>query len=786
MAYGKRKEARFFQFGTGIQVDVEIHSENYTDPSTTMSLGGNPIQIRMSSVSSGDKFAVVKGKEATINVVILPGEDDFSWIYDGDDYQFKIIIKRDTTVYWTGFVLADQFSEQNLPYRTLQIIANDQLGLLGNRPYTFGSPKVAPTGWRKAIEIISAALWWTKLELHIRTDCDLFEESMSYADTDDPFDQTYVNQDLWVNNDGISKSCKDVIENILELFECRITQSQGYWWIQWIPALAEASLEYREFDEDGAYVGELGYNPQLTTDRDDPSRDLIPIVTGIMEISPAWQQRSLIVDYGLRESLVPFFNLPDEAFTQDNPAIITGWTNTGNWMRLNIDGTNILRGYTDGKVLVDTGLYILTPAVEVSDAKPLQIDYRTGHMASGLTGVIKPRLRMTIYVTNGVSTQYWNYAEGWKITEFTGIFKVPQVEGPENLVDSFWKLDAPPFAGDLYIKIYEPWKGLGSTWNSYTFISDLKLRLQDSPELGENVISSRTYNIYISDDTNYVPGDKNIVLSDGLGDNDLIPYYKGFITIEGDSSGAIGEIGPGEWRRKSDMDESSGGVIQMPIIEYSDEPTTNSWILEMWYTQYYLPNKKYKGSFRGIIYFHNTIKFNLYDDIVFIIDDVEVDLKNNSFTGTFIEIKSWIPGDNPLANSMKFKGLKDDSANGLNGATLITTPGGDEGELQFKSGEDFDGTVDITWDGTRVLKGALPLIDYKSDTVVVSSGEQTVSFLESFESGDVYTLTSPIAGISTDSDEIILWAIPYDMDDDGFKVNFPMEVTINYLAIIER
>ena len=75
---------------------------------------------------------------------------------------------------------------------------------------------------------------------------------------------------------------------------------------------------------------------------------------------------------------------------------------------------------------------------------------------------------------------------------------------------------------------------------------------------------------------------------------------------------------------------------------------------------------------------------------------------------------------------------------------------------------------------------------YRAAEEVVSSGEQTIFFSESFESGDVYTLNSPLAGVSTDSEQIILWEIPYDLDEDGFKINFPMEVTINYLAIIER
>jgi hypothetical protein len=83
-------------------------------------------------------------------------------------------------------------------------------------------------------------------------------------------------QDLWINDDLSPASCKQVIEDILRPFQCRILQSQNKWWILRVPELYETSIDYREFTAAGVYVGQLSFSPQLTT-----GTDLIVLAGGV-------------------------------------------------------------------------------------------------------------------------------------------------------------------------------------------------------------------------------------------------------------------------------------------------------------------------------------------------------------------------------------------------------------------------------------------------------------------------------------------------------------------------
>ena len=107
--------------------------------------------------------------------------------------------------------------------------------------------------------------------------------------------------------------------------------------------------------------------------------------------------------------------------------------------------------------------------------------------------------------------------------------------------------------------------------------------------------------------------------------------------------------------------------------------------------------------------------------------------------------------------------------------------------MQFKSGGDFDGTTNITFDPVsgRLLKGGtLPLIEYRRQTETTGAGEYQLTWDEAFDSGDVYSVDSVIWGLNADG--VPVPGIPFDQDLDGFKINFGEVVTFVATAMIER
>jgi len=766
MAYGKRAYSIFYDQVNNTRIDVEIHQEGFNPAGALpMLLSNDAIFTRL--LPDGDKYTIIKGREATINIVVKPS-DDFSWLYTNDDRELMVIIKEATVIEWTGFVVVDQYIEEQRPVRILQVIASDQLGLLDTRPYTFGSPAVSPTGYQKAIVVLANILSGTNktktgLDIMIYCAMNLFEVTMAITNDSDPLDQAYVNQDLWINDDLSTASCKQVIEDILRPYQCRILQSVGVWWIQRIPDMADASIDYRIFNRDGVQTGYSTLSPKISGS--------LKLATGTLQFNSGWMQRTLEVDYGFRDAPAPSFGLPDLVFTQDNPAIITGWTNTGEWNRIQKGDKNILMATTGNRTSWDSARYIDMPTIAVTTLE------HTFAMASGRRDktFLFIYCHMTIYVWDGVnisSIKYYNDKNNtWQNTHrFIKNINFKKTNVPEELtLQSI--VFTPPVNGYLVTRVYDPWFSSGATINSNFYFTDVKLTATIVSEAGEDKFKEISFLDFISDNTNFIPGNERIRISDGLGVNALIPYYKGIIKV--------GSVASTTWEKKSLF----GTGTDLPLAPRG-LPTgitiSKNCIMDSWWWQFSTQNKRYDGSFRGVIHFHNTV---VIDSVTYLLNDNEIDLKRSQFSGSFLEIKSETPNSGLGTQTLKSRSSTDGTVS--SGSGLIPSPGGDDGQLQFKTGGDFDGTTGITFDGTRILKGGtIPLIEYHSGTESVSAGTTQITFAAPFLAGDVWNFSAPIIGYSVDYG--YLFGMVTDRTITGFKVTFDYPVTFEYSAFITR
>jgi hypothetical protein len=717
----------------------------------------------------GDKYQIIKGREATINIVVKP-TDDYSWLYTNDDRQLKVIIKEATVIEWTGFVLTNQYIEEQSPVRVLSVIASDQLGLLDTKPYTFGSPAVSPTGYQKAIVVLANILSGTSttktgLDILIYCQMNLYEVTMNITDNDDPLDQAYVNQDLWIHDDLSPYSCREVIEDILKPFQCRILQSAGVWWIQRVPDMADGSIDYRIFNRDGVQTGYSHLHPQIS--------GLTKLATGSLQFTSGWKQRTLEVDYGFRDSPAPSFSLPDSAFTADTPAVITGWTNSGEWSRISSGKRNVLVATTGGRTTLDHARYIEMPTLAVTTIE------HTFTMSSGKVDktLLAIYCKMVLYVWDGADTEtiqyYSDRADVWQAAEcyIDGInFKKTTVP-TELTVESI--TFTPPVEGYLVIRVYDPYFFLGSTVNSSFYFTDVKLTATIVSDAGEDKFREISFVDAISDNTNYIPDTERIRISDGLGADSLIPYYKGIIKV--------GTVASTTWEKKS-LFGTGTDMLLAPRGLPTGVTIAKNCIMDSWWWQYESQNKRYDGSFLGAIHFHNTV---VIDTVVYLLNDIEIDLKRNRFSGTLIEIKAETPNSGSGTRTLKSRTSSDGSVS--SGSGLIPSPGGDDGQLQFKSGGDFDGTTDITFDGTRILKGALPLIEYRVNTETVAAGTTTIVFgvgdPDPFITGDDPAVP-PFWAVDAEGNGFFV--TPENITIDGFDVTVSIGCTFTYLAFVKR
>jgi len=769
MAYGKRIYGTFRQGDTNLQGEVEIWQNLYGGAATEMLLGGERMPYRLGG--SGDKYAIVKGSEITIAIAVQEG-DNFSFLYTNDDREFMVIVKLNSLVKFTGFVLVNQYQEDFEYGGLINIVASDQLGLLDTKPYSFGSPAVSPTGYASILAILANILSKTTtsktgLNLNINVACNLFESTMNMTDADDPLYQASVNQDRWINEDLTAADCLTVLRDVLGPLQCRLLQSGGEWWVERVPELADVAIDYRKFSAAGVYVSDHTLAPQVEVDDDTA---LIVLPGGSLEYATGWRQRDLEVDYGLKPSLIPSFDLPDSAFVSDT--VITGWTNAGAiWSRIHGTSGNVMAAYTNSRESLDTSLYINADPIDVTMDHELHLTIKTGRIENVLLPLYCKIRIFIVDETETFTNYYFDDIEDWGGENDIKGVNFPKVKSIEELVEQSITIKNIPFNGRLWIRIYAPYRADLASTNGWFYFRDIKLTGSLASEAGDDHIKSQVFSDFLTDDTNFIPDAEKIRFSDGLGDDSLIQFYNGFIKV--------GLFGSRLWVKKA----LAGSVDPIPLVA-----STSAWghIADSWWWQYSSSNKRFRGALLGTLWFHNTIKFNEISNTIFLLDDVTIDLYDNTVDGVFEEIKAETSGSGSGDLTLKSRGLASDSQ--FSGGGLVPQPGGNDNELQVKSGGDFVGTSGVTYDPTtgRLIKGGtLPLCEYRRGVVSVASGEQPIEFDEPFLTGDEYAFSQAALTGVTASDDV--WhAVPYDLTISGFKINFPEAVTFNYDAMIKR
>src|SRR5690606_29831368 len=226
---------------------------------------GEPFELLMRGENDPDKFRVIFGTEARLNLLSLT---NFQWqmVYTNDPKEIQLVYQKDFGTGYetlcTTFVLPFQYSEPYVaPPYPVSITATDNLAELDGL-FLADDSGLRFYGRIKAIELIAFCLKKTGLSLHIRCACNIYADTMNSTDTDDPLDQSYVDFDAYyLAND--KPTLLYVIQKILEPFGARIVQWNNRWNIVRVEEL-RGEYDYREFDADGSYISNGSFDPALT------------------------------------------------------------------------------------------------------------------------------------------------------------------------------------------------------------------------------------------------------------------------------------------------------------------------------------------------------------------------------------------------------------------------------------------------------------------------------------------------------------------------------------------
>lgn len=302
----------------GDSVEVLIQERGYVGALAEVDGTGNPLTPSWDTPSDF-KFEPINGSYVTIRLASLT-DYQYLKLYTSDNRKYKVIININSVLWWTGFIMPDEYQEpyKGPPYG-IAIIASDQLGFL--RSLTW-----AETGSMSLIEVFALTLGATGLDIDLEETINVYEDAHNKTSADSPLDQTWIDAENYTG-----KSYYDVLYDTLFKFGAILKQALGEWYIRVISDFSVKANIRKWTYSAGVFtydsvIGDTEFIIPTTSATASPLRR---IAGGSMFINAPWRKYLLQQNFNTKSAsdLGAFLNAFFTEWTGGNP---DDWTNTGN------------------------------------------------------------------------------------------------------------------------------------------------------------------------------------------------------------------------------------------------------------------------------------------------------------------------------------------------------------------------------------------------------------------------------------------------------------------------
>ena len=279
--------------------------------------------VLISYPDQGDrKLNYINGSECSVNFKAI-GDFELSSLYTADEREWQLILTG--AFNWRGWIIPDSCSEpfQAKPY-DVSIKATDALGTLKELPFQ-REDETAYKGWYRDREMLRLALRKTLLNMEMVCAVNIFEDSMDDSSGKDPFEQSYINAETFLSDNGTPYSCYEVIRSILARYSARLHQFNGKWQIVNMEEKSRGDVVGRRFRNDGFYLG-LETIGNLITAGSSLDRPIAP-VQGNTEIAKAQKSSTAYYQYGYIANTL--FNGSFDEWSSKPTGLPDGWTTFG-------------------------------------------------------------------------------------------------------------------------------------------------------------------------------------------------------------------------------------------------------------------------------------------------------------------------------------------------------------------------------------------------------------------------------------------------------------------------
>ena len=237
----QNNEEKYLQDQEGAYITSNIDGEYDSDRDKNPIEGGaNPFTLYYQNDFGdiGQKAGAIRATKAEMEFFenMLFNIDDLA---TSDETEIRAVFYYDNQLEWIGFVAPDFFKVEITENPLIKLMAYDMLGILKDVDYPIVSEM---TNKVRILNIITNILKETGLELNINIVCGLYSDQFEPKTGDAEFEAWEKNNplyDTWVNEYRLATgletletmNCYEVLQRIMNQFNCLITQYKGEWWI---------------------------------------------------------------------------------------------------------------------------------------------------------------------------------------------------------------------------------------------------------------------------------------------------------------------------------------------------------------------------------------------------------------------------------------------------------------------------------------------------------------------------------------------------------------------------
>ena len=233
--------------------------EMYIDEAVTTVIDYSGVNIELQYIpKSDDIFEPIYASQLSVIMDVTSDENNLPSFVTLNDRKYLVKLKIDNVVQWTGWALSDNVQYMFTTGRKeLKFDAIDGLGILDYFPYPFTETvsisKFTPI---KILAFLTNSLTQIGFPsgLNVYTVCSYYSQYMDDRNDhtyDEPFNQSYLRPNYFLNSDGTYQTCLEVLSKILKSFGCRIYQANNKWNIVAINEMASNSYFYTEYTYNG-------------------------------------------------------------------------------------------------------------------------------------------------------------------------------------------------------------------------------------------------------------------------------------------------------------------------------------------------------------------------------------------------------------------------------------------------------------------------------------------------------------------------------------------------------